>query len=405
MPNLLLRNNQSPGDIVMLTAAVRDLHRAHPGRFSTDVRGTCKALWENNPHLTPLREDDPEVEVIECKYPLIHRSKGGPWHFIHAFHHFLSEKLSVRIEPTEFKGDIHLTEAEKSWMSQVQEITREPVPFWIVGAGGKFDFTAKWWPQERYQAVVDHFAGRILFVHVGEAKHHHPPLNGVLDFRGKTNLRQMMRLMHHAQGVLCPVTLLMHLAAAVPVKQGMPKNRPCVVVAGGREPAQWEAYPHHQYIHTNGALRCCDHGGCWKSRVVPLGDGDEKDQPGKLCTDVVHLRDPALTYQRKTNEQVPPHAMADASGRIITDYLPRCLDMISAEEVIRRVELYFTGGAVKYLSPQQAECAARTMAGLEWRDAHRAVFQLAPIDVNQAGCLSYEGTIAGAACVPLSGQS
>ena len=34
-------------------------------------------------------------------------------------------------------------------------------------------------------------------------------------------------------------------------------RRPCVVVAGGREPAHWEAYPDHQFIHNNGALRCC----------------------------------------------------------------------------------------------------------------------------------------------------
>ena len=30
---LILRNFQSPGDIVMLTAAVRDLHRCYPGRY------------------------------------------------------------------------------------------------------------------------------------------------------------------------------------------------------------------------------------------------------------------------------------------------------------------------------------------------------------------------------------
>ena len=115
-------------------------------------------------------------------------------------------------------------------------------------------------------SVVERFAGRILFVQVGEAGHHHPALRGVLDLRGKTTLRQLVRLVHHAQGVLGPVTLLMHLAAAVEVGPGMPRNRPYVVVAGGREPAQWEAYPHHQYIHMNGALRCCDHGGCWKPR-------------------------------------------------------------------------------------------------------------------------------------------
>jgi ADP-heptose:LPS heptosyltransferase len=366
MKKLLLKNRQSPGDIVMLTAAVRDLHRSHPGQFATDVRTPCGALWENNPHLTALAEDDAEAEGIECGYPLIHRSNGGPWHFIHGFTQFLSGKLGVPIQPTDFKGDIHLSPKEKGWMSQVQEITRQRVPYWIVGAGGKYDFTAKWWAHERWQAVVERFAGRILFVQVGEKGHHHPPLAGVLDLRGKTTLRQLVRLVHHAQGVLCPVTLLMHLAAAVEVGPGMPKNRPCVVVAGGREPAQWEAYPHHQYLHTNGALRCCDHGGCWKARVVPLGDGDRKDEPRNLCVDVVHLRDPVLGYARKARDPVPAHASANAPGRDATDFLPRCMDMISAEDVIRRIELYFDGGAVRYLTDAERRVCEETVSALEW---------------------------------------
>jgi ADP-heptose:LPS heptosyltransferase len=143
-------------------------------------------------------------------------------------------------------------------------------------------------------------------------------VRGVVDLRGRTSLRQLVRLMYHAQGAISAVSLLMHLAAAVEVKPGMPRNRPCVVVAGGREPPHFTAYPHHQFIHTVGALRCCDDGGCWKSRTLPLGDGDAKDAPGELCVDVV--------------------------GR-----LPRCMDMIGADEVIRRVETYFEGGALSYL--------------------------------------------------------
>ncbi len=176
---------------------------------------------------------------------------------------------------------------------------------------------------------------------------------------GRTNLRQLIRLMHHAQGVLCPVTLHMHLAAAVPVSKGMPKNRPCVVVAGGREPAQWEAYPHHQYLHRNGMLPCCDQGGCWKSRVVPLGDNDPKDAPSKLCTQVVHLRYASKNIHRKPNDPLPPHAVPNAPGREITDYLPRCLDMVTVEDVIRAIELYFAGGVVKYLNNHEAERARR----------------------------------------------
>ncbi len=322
MRKLILTNYQSPGDIVMLTAAVRDLHRAYPGDFLTDVRTPCDHIWENNPHITALKPCQPGVESVACQYPLIHRSNQEPWHFLHGFVDFLNRQLDLRITLTDFRGDIHISETEKSWMSQVEEIVDDPMPFWIVSAGGKFDYTIKWWETARYQKVVDHFRGRILFVQIGERGHYHPPLCGVLDLRGKTDLRQLIRLVYHAQGVLGPVSLPMHLAAAIETRPGMPQNRPCVVIAGGREPPHWEAYPHHQFIHTVGALLCCDNGGCWKSRTVPLGDGDSKDQPDSLCVDVVGS-------------------------------LPHCMDMVTADEVIRRIEWYFSGGAVDYLTPAQ----------------------------------------------------
>jgi len=113
MRRLILKNWQSPGDVVMLTAAVRDLHLSHPGQFVTDVRTPCPALWQNNPYITPLRDDDPDVETIRCEYPLIHRSNELPYHFIHAFRLFLEERLAVRIRPTAFRGDIHLTREEE----------------------------------------------------------------------------------------------------------------------------------------------------------------------------------------------------------------------------------------------------------------------------------------------------
>ncbi|MGH7967357.1 MAG: glycosyltransferase family 9 protein, partial [Limisphaerales bacterium] len=127
----------------------------------------------------------------------------------------------------------------KLWYSQVQEVTRRETPFWIIDAGGKYDATVKWWARERYQAVVDHFRGRILFVQIGACGHHHPKLEGVIDLRGRTNFRELIRLVYHADGVLCPITALMHLAAAVERKGVQRDPRPCVVVAGGREPVHW----------------------------------------------------------------------------------------------------------------------------------------------------------------------
>src|SRR5262249_12804861 len=153
----------SPGDIVMLTATVRDLHRAHPGKFITDVRTTAAPLWEHNPHITPLDERDAGVETIAMHYPLIHDSNTTAHHFIHGFTQFLERRLDVRIPVTDLKGDIHLAGEEKGWMSQVEE-TGFRGSFWLMMAGGKYDFTAKWWNPESFQQIVDHFAGRILFV-------------------------------------------------------------------------------------------------------------------------------------------------------------------------------------------------------------------------------------------------
>jgi chorismate mutase len=134
MKKIILRNSLSPGDIVMLTAAVRDLHLSHPGKFLTDVRTSCHELWENNPYITRLDEKAKDVVSIDCEYPLIHQSNTVPYHFIHAFRLFLSERLGLEIRPHTAHGDIHLTDQEKTWMSQIDEITGNyGTPFWIIG--------------------------------------------------------------------------------------------------------------------------------------------------------------------------------------------------------------------------------------------------------------------------------
>lgn len=203
-------------------------------------------------------------------------------------------------------------------------------PYWLISAGGKYDNTIKWWNPQRYQAVVDHFHGRIQFVQVGQAADFHPQLSGVIDLRGRTTVRELVRLVHHAQGVLCGVTGLMHLAAAVPVPPGRILNRPCVVVAGGRESPHWEAYPGHQFIHTVGALACCATGGCWRARTHPLGDGSVQDQPENLCVEV-------------------------------RNGLSRCMDLITPAAVIERMETYFQGGTIEYLRPKAARAWERAV--------------------------------------------
>jgi ADP-heptose:LPS heptosyltransferase len=349
MRKLVLRCGLAPGDIVMLTAAVRDLHHWCPKQFQTDVRTFYPEIWENNPYITQLSEDDPEVDLIECSYPLIDHCNHLPYHCLHGFIDFLNRRLRLALRLTAFKGDIHLSELEKSWYSQVHELTGEETPFWLVDAGGKYDVTIKWWEHKRYQEVLDHFRGRVQFVQVGAPGHHHPKLEGAIDLRGKTNFRELIRLVYHSQGILCPVTALMHLAAAVEGKHGRRTTRPCVVVAGGREPVHWESYPGHQFIHTIGSLNCCQHGGCWKDRVMPLRDGDKRDRPDCRCINL--------------------------AGR-----LPRCMDLISAAEVIRRIAVYYEGGILRVLRPRQQSAAERGVRASRTND-----YDLQTLNLHNAG--------------------
>jgi len=314
---VIFKNSLSPGDIIVLTALIRDIHQIYPNMFKTDVRTTCKEIWENNPYLTPLNEDD-DVIICDIKYPLIHNSNQRAYHFIHGYIDHFNKKTGLNVYPTEFKGDIHISDKEKGWISQVEEITGGKEPFWIVVSGGKYDYTAKWWNPHRMQEVVNYFKDEITFVQVGEKNHNHPELKNVINLVGKTDLRQMIRLMYHSAGVICPVTMHMHLAAATEC-YWRPK-RPCIVIAGGREGTQWEMYPNHQYLHTVGMLPCCTGGGCWKSRVIPLSDGDKKKNES-LC---LH---PTLS-----------------EGDI---YIPKCLDMITEFDVIKAVERYLEYDKIK----------------------------------------------------------
>lgn len=317
---VLLRNFQCPGDIVMLTAAVRDLQRATNGAIGISVDTSCPQIWDFNPHIQTY---DPSIpyETIDCEYPLINRSNVAPYHFIHGFVQHLESALGMRIPLTEFKGDIHISDVERSWMSQINEMGIYD-DFWILMAGGKYDYTSKWWNPASYQAVVDHFQGKVRFVQCGEKGHWHPPLKGVINLVGKTDLRQFIRLVYHSVGVVCPVTFAMHAAAAIPVPPGRPPSRACVVISGGREPAHWEAYPQHRFLSNVGSLPCCLQGGCWRSRCQRVFDGDSKDNDG-LCEAPVQI-----------DENL---------------HIPRCMEMIRPADVIRAIESYYEGGVLQYI--------------------------------------------------------
>ena len=320
---VIFKNFQSPGDLLMLSAAIRDLKLSHKNIF-IDVRTPCPAIWENNPYLTKLNDKDEDVEIYNAEYPLVHESNEGQYHFIHGFRKWMEDTLDLRIKATKFKGDIHISDEEKGWISQIEEMGIKD-KFWIINSGIKFDFTAKAWNPHYYQEVVDHFLGDITFVQVGQKEHWHPPLNNVINLVGKTDLRQLIRLVYHSIGTIGGVSLLMHLGTAIESKHGL-LSRPGICIAGGREPSVWESYTNQQFLHTCGCLPCCDMGGCWCSRASQVNDGDKKDLEENLCLNRV-----------KTTHKIKDNNL----------YVPKCMDMIKPQSVINAIKLYYEGGGLE----------------------------------------------------------
>ncbi|HET9129702.1 MAG TPA: glycosyltransferase family 9 protein, partial [Terriglobia bacterium] len=211
-----------------MSSAIHSLHQANPGKFLTAVDTSANQLYDFNPDVS-VAEDD--FERIEMHYPAIHKSDQRAIHFMQGYCEFLSDVLGVSVPLLTNRPLIYLSKQERSWMNQVQELTGRKQRFWIVCAGRKNDFTTKFWGTENFQRVVDSLRGRVLFVQVGATEHYHPPLRNVLDLRGKTDMRQLVRLAWHADGILSGVTFLQHLASAL--------EKPSVVVMGGREPVPW----------------------------------------------------------------------------------------------------------------------------------------------------------------------
>ncbi|MGB2663104.1 MAG: glycosyltransferase family 9 protein [Candidatus Acidiferrum sp.] len=256
---LVLRAMVYPGDLLMLTSAIRDLHIAYPNRFLTDVDTTSQQIWDNNPYITPVDRIETH-RYLNVGYPAYSHGESCPEHLATRYHRKIGALLGLSVPVTKAWPEVYLSEEEKD-----PEFPRSlglRKPYWILVAGGKYDTTTKWWNPSHYQDVVDRLDGRIDFVQCGSSEDWHLPLRGAVNMVGKTDIREFVRLVYHADGVLCPVTFAMHLAAAVPTVDG--RSRSCVVIVGGRETPSLIQYPNHTLMQVIGQLDCCREKGCWR---------------------------------------------------------------------------------------------------------------------------------------------
>ena len=302
---------QSPGDIAIMTATIRDLRKSHP-EIQINCKTTAQELWNNNPYLDRSITEQNADKIVQFHYPLIHQSTQGQFHFIHGFRKYLEDQLNIKIPAGDFRVDVHLSEQEKNDPYILNILGNDKRKTWLIDAGYKLDFTCKMWEFDRFQEVVNRTSDRIRWIQIGAGNHIHKPLENVVNLIGKTTHRQFISLMYRSDGVLTPVSYPMHLSTMQWCNHPADHHRPCIVIAGSREPSVWEQYTCHQFIHNCGILPCSKRGACWKSRIVKLDDGS--GQNNSICTNPVTTQ----------------------SGQVI----PKCLDLITVDEVVRRIHLY-----------------------------------------------------------------
>lgn len=286
MRKIVLTHASAPGDIVTMTGLVRDIALTYPGQYAIDPQTRYRDVWENNPYVSPLlQEGSPGQEAYRLCYGRgLKDQKVETVHFLSYWHRNFEVQTGIKVPVVHPKPDLHLSAKERS----TRLISGR---YWVLMAGGKLDFPIKIWSRASWQKLADMLGeAGIPMVQAGaqgtNPSHAHYQLSGPLNLVGQTSLRELFQLIYHADGVICGITLGMHVAAAL--------ERPCVVVAGGREAWWWEAYVRensglgvnhqslvvpHRYLHTIGLLDCCQHHGCWKDHVI--------QQPGmnpkKLC--------------------------------------------------------------------------------------------------------------------------
>jgi len=288
---IVFKNRQAFGDILTLTAGVRDFKTAFPNT-KVGVITTAMHIWDHNPHIDHNFKDTDKILDVG---PGFATNKSNLWnlHMCNAFRVDIENKLKISYTQGAIRPDIWMTEEEYKRPPLIDE------PYWIFIYGGEPGWPAKQY--HRWQEVINLLKDDIKIVQLGVKGHPYPHLENTIDYIGKTEdrntgIRDLFNLFLHSQGSLGLVSMHMHLSAAF--------GNPCVVVAGAREPAWFTNYFGHQYIQSNGTMFCGEHTSCWKCKL-------------EGC-------------------------------RNLNNKIPKCVEIIEPEEIAEGVRKYYKGGRLEY---------------------------------------------------------
>jgi ADP-heptose:LPS heptosyltransferase len=317
------------GDGIMMTCAVRDLKSSFPD-WKIHVSMPSPQIFENNPHIEYDGIVIPDKAIKIGPTTLTKAARKNGLHFANAFRWAIQEQLNISIKQGPLKGEIFLTEKEKA--NRVID-----GKYWIIFTDHGPGMSSKEWVPDRWQKVVDSLL-EITFVQMGVTVNS-VELSGknVINFMNKTFLpntgtRELFSMIYNCEGIICLISGPMHIAGAL--------NKPCVVIAGAREPLTYVKYQNHRFLENVGCLPCCPEFSCWTA------------SSGRCFRNYFN----AISTEKKKklikNEYVPM-----VNGNLsIKDYFNKylnqkwvapCLEMVSVYDVVKSVDSYYEGGLLE----------------------------------------------------------
>ncbi|HEV7956679.1 MAG TPA: glycosyltransferase family 9 protein [Marisediminicola sp.] len=134
------------------------------------------------------------------------------------------------------------------------QLVRRQVAIQSGGLTARHAMTNKNWFAERYQSLVSTLSHKYDFVQLGSSSD--PPLDGALDLRGKTGIRESAAILDRSLAFVGQVGFLMHLARAVDCRS--------VILYGGREKPSQSGYTCNENLYRE--VGCSP---CWRLNSCP----------------------------------------------------------------------------------------------------------------------------------------
>jgi Glycosyltransferase family 9 (heptosyltransferase) len=252
-PQVLLHFGEAVGDDLLCTTVLRELRRR--GQQGIWMMTRFPDLFAGNPDvdtLVPLNRQLVEllIQQFGTRFVMpvytVHDWKNDagdpvpPAHILAVMCH----RAGI-VGPVALRPYLQLRPEETAY----GQFSPKQIAIHSTGIGATFPMQNKEWMPKRFQEIVDALKGEYTFVQLGSAKD--PLLDGAIDLRGQTTIRQSAAVLSHSLLFVGLVGFLMHLARTV--------NCRSVIIYGGRELPRQSGYSCNENIAN--VLSCSP---CWR---------------------------------------------------------------------------------------------------------------------------------------------